>query len=120
MAVTLINTFIVPKEQEEEFLRRWKITSAHFQQTDGFIETHLHKNTGAGNATFSFINIAKWQSAAAWKSTHRDYVPGDYSIPGVKGHPSIFECVVDLVNDKKRAEGSQAACTPQGCKFIQN
>ena len=25
----------------------------------GFLETHLHKNTGVGNSTFSFINIAR-------------------------------------------------------------
>ena len=56
MPVKLINTFIVPKEQEEEFLKRWQETTVHFRtKTSGFIETHLHRNTGIGNLTFTFI-----------------------------------------------------------------
>ena len=42
MPVKLINTFIVPKEQEEEFLKRWKETTRHFRtKNSGFIETNL-------------------------------------------------------------------------------
>ena len=96
MSVTLINTFIVPAGQEEEFLRHWGMTSDRFSKTPGFIEAHLHRNTGVGNGTFSFINIAKWTSAEAWRSTHDDYKPTEYSLEGVKGHPAIFEPIVDL------------------------
>ena len=109
MAVTLINTFIVPEDKEDEFLRNWKTTSAVFAGKPGFIETHLHRNTGVGNGTFRFINIARWESAEAWRTNHADYTPGEYSIPGVKGHPAIFECVVDLYNsdaDSARAAGA--------------
>jgi quinol monooxygenase YgiN len=122
MSVTLINVFIVPQEQEEEFLRRWRETSAHFQKTHGFIEAHLHRNSGVGNATFSFINIAKWESAEAWKSIHDDYVPGEYSIPGIKGHPAIYDNIINLVNEDKKISGSSAAsanCSPTGCQFFQ-
>lgn len=97
MAVTLINVFIVPADREEEFLANWKQTSRFFssQPNTGFIETHLHKNTGVGNGTFSFINIASWESPEHWKNSHDTYSPKEYLIPGVKGHPAIFECVVD-------------------------
>ena len=96
MPVTLLNVFIVPEDKEEEFLTEWRKTAARFSRTKGFVETHLHRNTGVGNQSFRFINIAKWDSPEAWRSTHADYRPTEYDIPGVKGHPAIFESVVDL------------------------
>jgi heme-degrading monooxygenase HmoA len=100
MPVKLINVFIVPKEQEEEFLTRWKETTRHFRsKNSGFIETNLHRNTGIGNPTFTFINVALWESAEAWKSTHDQYKPKEYEIPGVKGHPAIFEVIANVVSE---------------------
>ncbi len=96
MPVTLLNVFIVPEDKEEEFLAEWRKTATRFSRTKGFLETHLHRNTGVGNQNFRFINIAKWESAEAWRGTHADYRPSEYDIPGVKGHPAIFESVVDL------------------------
>ena len=103
MAVILINPFIVPADKEEEFLRNWNETSQHFSKTPGFIETHMHKNVGVGNGTFTFINYAKWESAEAWSKSHGDYQPGEYKIPGVKGHAAIYEIIIDLVRDEKKA-----------------
>jgi heme-degrading monooxygenase HmoA len=95
MPVTLLNVFIVPEDKEEEFLLNWRKTTGVFSRKKGFIEAHLHRNTGVGNTAFRFINIAKWESAEAWKQTHDDYRPTEYDIPGVKGHPSIFESIID-------------------------
>ena len=102
MAVTLINVFLVPRDREGEFLTTWKETADFFQASadSGFIETHLHKNTGVGNATFAFVNIARWETAQHWRNTHDAYSPKEYLIPGVVGHPAIFECVVDLYGAK--------------------
>lgn len=112
MPVKLINTFIVPKEQEEEFLKRWKETTRHFRTTNsGFIETNLHRNTGIGDPTFTFINVALWDSAEAWKATHDQYKPKEYDIPGVKGHPSIFEVIVNVVNEQHPQHTNQAGTT---------
>ncbi|MES2413640.1 MAG: antibiotic biosynthesis monooxygenase family protein [Pseudomonadota bacterium] len=99
MAVTLINVFIVPKEKEDEFLENWKKTTTVFVKDPGFIEAHLHRNQGTGNGTFSFINIARWESAEAWRVAHDAYSPSEYRIPGVKGHPAIFEPIVDAVRE---------------------
>ena len=96
MAVTLLNVFIVPEDREAEFLEHWQRSANRFSGTPGFIETHLHRNTGVGNQSFRFINIARWESAEAWRSTHADYRPTEYDIPGVKGHPAIFESIVDM------------------------
>ena len=96
MAVTLINTFIVPEDQEAEFLKNWRETTEVFSHTPGFIETHMHRNTGVGDGTFKFINIARWESAEAWRSTHEDYPPGEDNLPGVKGHPAIYESIINI------------------------
>jgi heme-degrading monooxygenase HmoA len=96
MAVTLLNVFMVPTEKEAEFLENWKKTTEAFKKRTGFIETHLHRNTGVGNQTFQFINVAKWESAEAWRANHDDYQPTEYFVEGVKGHPAIFEAIVHV------------------------
>jgi len=104
MPVTLINVFIVPANRQEEFLSNWKRTTEVFSRNVGAIETHLHRNTGVGNGTFQFINIAKWESAEAWKTAHDNYTPTEYSVPGVKGHPAIYEAIVNIAFDGKGVE----------------
>jgi len=96
LAVTLLNVFSVPEHLEAEFLKNWQKSADRFSRTPGFIETHLHRNTGVGNGTFRFINIARWESADAWHSSHAAYPPTEYAIPGVQGHSAIYECIVDM------------------------
>ena len=81
---------------EAEFLKNWRKSSDTFSRTPGFIETHLHRNTGVGNGTFRFINVARWESAEAWHSSHAAHPPGEYAIPGVKGHPAIDGSIIDM------------------------
>jgi heme-degrading monooxygenase HmoA len=94
MPVQLINPFVVPADKEEEFLQAWEETTQVFSANPGFIETYLHKNVGVGDGTFQYINVATWESAEAWNSTHGDYKPREESIPGVEHHPGIFEEVI--------------------------
>ena len=98
MSVKLINVFQVPEEQREEFLRRWTETTQVYARTAGFLETHLHQNVGVGNQTFQFINIALWASSEAFVQAHKDFVPGEESIPGISFHPAIFEEVIMTKN----------------------
>ncbi len=101
MAVTLLNVFIVPEGKEEEFVANWKRTAAHFHKsTPGFVETHLHRNTGVGNGTFQFINIARWDTADDWHNSHGAYRPTEYDIEGVQGHPAIFQDIVNMERGK--------------------
>ncbi len=94
MPVALINPFVVPADKEEEFLRAWNETTRVFSNIPGFIETHLHKNTGVGDGRFQYINIALWESADAWNSTHGSYKPEEESIPGVEHYPGIFQEII--------------------------
>lgn len=99
MPVTLINVFNVPADREAEFLANWRATTEVFKAREGFLETHLHRNTGVGNQTFQFVNVARWTSAEAWHANHDDYKPTEYLVPGVKGHPAIFETVINVYGD---------------------
>ena len=94
MPVALINPFVVPVDKEEEFLRAWNETTRVFSSTPGFIETHLHKNTGVEHGRIHNIKKTLWESAEAWNSTHGSYKPGEESIPGVEHYPGIFQEVI--------------------------
>lgn len=104
MPVKLINPFVVPADKEEEFLQAWQETTEIFSANPGFIETHLHKNLGVGDGTFLYINVAIWESAEAWDSTHGSYKPREESIPGVEHHPGIFEEVIYVKGRHRKAE----------------
>ena len=99
MSVKLINVFIVPKDKEDEFVTNWRKSAAQFQLEPGFVDTHFHKNTGVGNPTFTFINIATWESADAWRIAHEKFPPTEYAVDGVKGHPAIFTPIIDVTRD---------------------
>ena len=98
MSVKLINVFQVPEDKRDEFLRRWSETTAVYARTEGFLETHMHQNTGVGSQTFQFINVALWASSQAFIQAHKDFVPGEESIPGVSFDPAIFEEVIMTKN----------------------
>jgi len=98
MTVTLINTFKVPPEYEDEFLKRWNETTGIYARTSGFIETHMHRNTGVGNQTFKYVNVATWASDEAFIQAHKDYVPDEESIPGIEFHPAIYEEIIVVKN----------------------
>ncbi|PPR65017.1 MAG: hypothetical protein CFH08_01032 [Alphaproteobacteria bacterium MarineAlpha3_Bin7] len=96
MTATLINAFIVPADKEEEFLENWKKTTDYFSRRKGFIETLLHRNTGVGNQTFMYINLAKWENKEVWNQLHTEFKPTEYNIEGVKGHAACFEPVINV------------------------
>ena len=98
MPVKLINAFQVPEEQREEFLKRWTETTQVYARTAGFLETRLHRNTGVGNQTFQFINVALWASFEAFMRAQEDFVPGEESIPWISFHPAILEEVIMTKN----------------------
>lgn len=89
MPVTMINPFKVPSEQEEEFLKHGNETTAVYSRTAGLIETHRHRNTGAGHLTLNYIKIAIWALNEAFIQAYQDYAPGEESIPGIQFHPAI-------------------------------
>ena len=68
MSLTLINLFTVPEEEADGFAARFKAIAERFADAPGFGGTELHRNAGVGDPTYSFVNIAKWESAEAWRA----------------------------------------------------
>ncbi|MFJ1760109.1 antibiotic biosynthesis monooxygenase family protein [Amycolatopsis sp. NPDC088138] len=96
MPITLINSFTVPPESEEEFLETWRSTIDHFATAPGFIQTRLHRNTGLNDTTFQFVNIALWEDVESYRAVFRDFTPAGQRVPGVKAYPGLFEVYAEV------------------------
>ncbi|MBD2074598.1 antibiotic biosynthesis monooxygenase [Phormidium sp. FACHB-592] len=72
--VVLINVFSVPPHQEAAFINLWTEALERSKNEPGFIDAKLHKSLDP-NARFEFINIAHWESEAAWQTAF-DKLPG--------------------------------------------
>lgn len=66
-SVTLINVFEVPAEHAEDFVEAWRERAAIMSRAPGFCDSRLHRAISAG-ARFQFVNVAHWESAAAWEA----------------------------------------------------
>jgi heme-degrading monooxygenase HmoA len=96
MAITLINSFTVPPDKEEDFLRAWRGTIDHFATAPGFIQARLHRNTGLNDTTFRYVNIALWEDVEAYRAVFRNFTPAGQRIPGVTAYPGLFEIYVEV------------------------
>jgi len=64
--IVLINSFEVPAGQEEAFLRFWEASRDFLSNQEGYVSTRLHRSL-APDAEFRFVNVARWQSAQAFR-----------------------------------------------------
>lgn len=60
--VVLTNTFLVPHELTEEFLRVWRADAAFMKAQPGCVSVQLHQGTAGSRL---LINLAVWESADA-------------------------------------------------------
>ena len=96
MPVTLINSFTVPPDKEEEFLETWRSTIGHFTAAPGFVQARLHRNTGLNDTTFQYVNIALWEDADAYRAVFQNFTPAGQRIPGVRAYPGLFEMYLEV------------------------
>lgn len=64
--VTLINVFQIPLGKEAEALAMWEAAAKFLRTQPGYISTALHR-TILPDAKYRLINVAKWESAEAFK-----------------------------------------------------
>jgi heme-degrading monooxygenase HmoA len=94
MSLTLVNLFTVPAGEEDDFVARFKGVVGSLTGMPGFEGLELHRNAGVGDPTYAFVNIAKWESAEAW----RDALPkimaqGGLLSGGVVPKATLYESV---------------------------
>ena len=94
MSLTLINLFTVPQGEAEAFLGRFKATAEALQGGAGFEGTDLHRLAGVGDPTYQFVNIAKWESADAWRAALPQIIAAASALgSGVVPSAALYESV---------------------------
>lgn len=58
--VILLNHFVVPHQEIEEFLRNWEADAAYFKRQPGYISAQMHRGLGDSEL---WVNYAVWESA---------------------------------------------------------
>ena len=94
-SVTLINVFEVPVGEDEEFTAGWERAAEFLREQEGFISSALHQIL-APDATFRFINVARWESPAAFqKAVTAPGFPGGQMRH--KAHPALYRVIREEV-----------------------
>ncbi|GLY67883.1 antibiotic biosynthesis monooxygenase family protein [Amycolatopsis taiwanensis] len=98
--VTLINVFEVPPEQLDDFVKHWQQRAAIMAGAPGFRQSRLYRAASAA-AHFPFVNVAGWDSPAAWEAAQanpefRDRIAS--LPPGIRtgAHPGLYRVAVEL------------------------
>lgn len=65
--VTLINAFEVSADQLDQTIRFWEKARDFLKEQPGFLATRLHQSL-APDARFQLVNVATWQSPAAFQT----------------------------------------------------
>ncbi len=92
--VTLINAFVVPDGKQEEAIRFWERAAEFMRLQPGYISTALHMAI-LPDAKYQLINIAKWESAQAFKKAssalrlQSDLKP----VAGLVPNPSLYTVI---------------------------
>ncbi len=93
-AITLINPFEVPADKLDATILMWEQARDFLQQQPGYISTALHQSL-ASDAQFRLINIAKWDSAEAFKAaTQKMRTEANLTrVEGAKGGPALYKVI---------------------------
>ena len=99
MSLTLVNLFTVPAAEADSFVERFKATAERCAGVAGFEGTELHRNTGVGDQTYQFVNIAKWENAEAWRAALPLIMAGASLAGGVIPKATLYESVFRFAPD---------------------
>ena len=99
MSLTLVNLCTVPPEEAESFVARFKANTERLGHLPGFGGTNLHINSGVGDQTYRFVNIAAWESAAAWQAALPRILEGAGPIGGAIPKAALYESIFRFPGD---------------------
>lgn len=93
-AIILINPFVVPEDKLGETIAMWEQARDYLQTQPGYISTTLHQSLGP-DATFRLINVAKWESADAFKTASKK-MAAEADLPKIEDvvpNPALFTVI---------------------------
>jgi heme-degrading monooxygenase HmoA len=97
--VTLMNSFRVPAERDEEFHALWERTSHYFTRQPGFRSLRLHRAVSE-DAAYRWVNVATWDSEQHFRAAHateefREVVTAD-GWADFPSSPVLFQVVTEV------------------------
>jgi heme-degrading monooxygenase HmoA len=87
----LINSFEVPEDADEEFLRGWTATRDFLEGQPGYVETTLHRAVSP-QAAFRFVNVARWESPDHFQRAIQSdgFRERAAALAGFESHPGLY------------------------------
>jgi heme-degrading monooxygenase HmoA len=104
--MTLLNCFEVPAGREDEFFTLWQEVNAYMRAKPGYLAHTLHRSLAA-DATYRFVNVARWASKADFDAAHDagfKALVGKPAWTSFRATPALYEVV-----HQGRAEAASAA-----------
>jgi heme-degrading monooxygenase HmoA len=89
--VVLINAFEVPAGEDDTFLRGWERARDFLKTQEGYLSSQLHRSISPV-ADFRFVNVALWESEAAFRLATGKPQFSSASVP-YRFHASLYRVV---------------------------
>lgn len=103
--VTFINCMVVAPGREDEAFAVWREINAYMVTKPGYRWHRLHRRSDP-SAPFGQINLARWESAEAWRAAHDAGFRALAARPDLPFEPVATLC--ELVDDPERAAAAGA------------
>ena len=97
MSLTLVNLLPVPAGDEGAFEARFNAVCERLGGAPSSEGREPHRNAGVGEQSYAFVNIARWESAAAWREAlPKIMAQGGLLSGGVVPKAALYESVFRL------------------------
>ena len=90
--VEFVNCFQVPAGGEDEFFANWQAVNAYMRTKPGYLSHELFRSLSP-DATYRFVNHARWESVEAWRSAHDEQFRAMVRDTRFTSTPGLYEVV---------------------------
>lgn len=119
MTVTLINPFVVPPDQEADFVASWRKVATALSAQPGYLDARLHRSLDR-NARFRFVNVAHWDSQNAWAEAMQAFPSDGAPADGIVPNPALYEPVAgEAVAPEDAVRGNAPVTITENSLFTQ-
>jgi heme oxygenase (mycobilin-producing) len=90
--VEFVNCFEVPAGGEDAFFAVWEKVNTHMRGRPGYLGHELFRSLSP-QATFRFVNHARWESVDAWQAAHDETFRALVADAPFTSTPGLYEIV---------------------------